>query len=88
MIEEHPTIRDEMGQRMTDMRPTGGRDWTLHLVVAAVVLALLAAFVAQNYESVEVRLLFWRVNMRVAWIGTLALLIGIVIGWLLPRRRG
>ena len=68
-------------------QPPSKRDWTLHLVVAAVVLALAAAFVAQNYEPVEVRLLFWRLNMRVAWIGTLALLIGVVIGWFLPRRR-
>jgi uncharacterized integral membrane protein len=71
---------------MTEMPPTRGRNWTLWLVVAAVVLALVAAFVAQNYEMIEIRLLFWRVNMRMAWAGTLALLIGVVIGWLLPRR--
>jgi uncharacterized integral membrane protein len=69
-------------------QPPPGRDWTLRLVVTAVVLALVAAFVAQNYESVEVRLLVWRFNMRAAWVGTLALLIGVVIGRFLPRRRG
>ena len=77
----------ENDRRLTDPAPVHRRSWTLHLVVAAVVLALVAAFVAQNYESVETRLLFWRLNMRVAWIGTLALLIGVVIGWFLPRRR-
>jgi uncharacterized integral membrane protein len=68
------------------VQPPPRRNWTLLLVIAAVVLALVAAFVAQNYELVELRLLFWRVNMRMAWAGSLVLLIGVVIGWLLPRR--
>ena len=85
-IEEQAKFQKEKVQRVTDTRPVHRRNWTLRLVVAAVVLALVAAFVAQNYETVEIRLLFWRVNMRMAWTGTLALLIGGVIGWLLPRR--
>lgn len=61
--------------------------WTLRLVIAAVLLALLAAFIAQNYETVEVRVLFWSTDMRLAWTVLLAALGGVVLGWLLPRLR-
>ena len=73
---------------MTEMPPIRrpGR-WTLRLVVAAVLLALLAAFIAQNYVTVEVRVLFWSTDMRLAWTVLLAALGGILIGWLLPRFR-
>jgi uncharacterized integral membrane protein len=59
----------------------------LRLVVTALLLALLAAFIAQNYETVEVRVLFWSTEMRLAWIVLLAALGGIIVGWLLPRVR-
>ena len=73
---------------MTEMPPIRRpRRWTLRLVVAAVLLALLAAFIAQNYVTVEVRILFWSTDMRLAWTVLLAALGGIVIGWLLPRFR-
>lgn len=67
-------------------RPTS-RSRTLRLVVTAIVLALLTAFIAQNYVTVEVRILFWSIDIRLAWTVLLAALAGIAIGWLLPRRR-
>ncbi len=67
--------------------PKVNRSWTLRLVAAAVVLALLAAFIAQNYVTVEVRVLFWSTDIRLAWTVLLAALGGIVVGWLLPRLR-
>jgi len=70
---------------LSDQEPSGQRRWTLWLVITAVVLALVASFVTQNYEKVEVRLLFWSINVRLAWAVILALLIGALIGWLLPR---
>lgn len=71
---------------MSDLEPSGERRWTLWLVITAVVLALIASFVTQNYETVEVRLLFWSINVRLAWAVILAWLIGVLIGWLVPRR--
>ncbi len=67
--------------------PRARPSWTMRLVVTAVLLALLASFIAQNYETVEVRALFWSTEMRLAWIVLLAALGGIVLGWLLPRLR-
>ena len=62
------------------------RRWTPRLVIVAVLLALVATFIAQNYETVEVRILSWSTEMRLAWMLLLATLIGMVVGWLLPRR--
>jgi uncharacterized integral membrane protein len=76
----------EKGVSLSDQTPSGQRRWTFWLVIAAVVLALIASFVTQNYETVEVRLLFWRINVRLAWAVILAWLIGVLMGWLLPRR--
>jgi len=70
---------------MTEASAPRRRSWTLRLVIAAVLLALLATFIAQNYESMEVRILFWSIDMRLAWTLILATLGGIVIGWLMPR---
>ena len=71
---------------MRNQEPSGQRRWTLWLVIAAVVLALIAIFVTQNYETVEVRLLFWSIEMRLAWAMVLAWLIGVIVGWVVPRR--
>ena len=65
--------------------PGPNRRWTVRLVVAALALALVAAFIAQNYVAVEVRVLFWSVDIRLAWAVLLAALGGIAIGWLFAR---
>jgi uncharacterized integral membrane protein len=76
----------EQGGFLSDRVPSGQRRWTLWLVVAAVMLALIASFITQNYETVEVRLLFWSITVRLAWAVILACLIGVLVGWLAPRR--
>jgi uncharacterized integral membrane protein len=78
---------DVSGERLMSQPESPWRRWTPRLVIAAVLLALLAIFIAQNYVTVEVRILFWSTEMRLAWTLLLATLIGIVVGWLLPRRR-
>ena len=45
------------------------------------VLFLLVVFVAQNYETVEIKFLFWAFTTSRAIILFLTLVIGIVIGW-------
>lgn len=53
--------------------------WKFWLVIAA--LFLLVIFVAQNYEKVEIKFLFWAFTTSRAIILFLTLVTGIVIGW-------
>jgi uncharacterized integral membrane protein len=63
------------------------RNWTLRLVIWAIAMVALVVFVAENFIIVEVRLLAWRVDIRLAWALVLAALLGFVIGLLAPRLR-
>ena len=60
-------------------------NWKLWVVIALVVL--LGVFVLQNTKVVEVRLLFWRLEMSrsVLLLGVLGS--GLAIGWLLRSVR-
>lgn len=63
------------------------RGWlgTAVLVVCAAVSMLLVVFVAQNFIVVEVRLLRWEIDVRLAWALVLAGAIGFGIGVLAGR---
>ncbi len=67
----------------------GGRLLTnrglLGLVLVAVLMILLVLFVADNFVLVEIRLLIFRIHMRLAWALLLALLGGAAIGFLAGR---
>jgi putative membrane protein len=54
----------------------------LKLVLAFIVAALLVLFTAQNYEVVELRLLFWKIEMSRAIMLFAVLAAGVVLGWL------
>jgi len=56
-------------------------------IVSGVLIALVIVFVVQNTETVQVRLLFWKVSMSWALMVLIALLIGIVAGWLVRGTR-
>ncbi len=53
--------------------------WKFWLVIAA--LFLLVIFVAQNYEKVEIRFLFWAFTTSRAIVLFFTLITGMVIGW-------
>ncbi|MCK4993835.1 MAG: DUF1049 domain-containing protein [Candidatus Omnitrophica bacterium] len=53
--------------------------WKFWLVIGA--LFLLVVFVAQNYETVEIKFLFWAFTTSRAIILFLTLVTGIVMGW-------
>ena len=53
------------------------------LVISIVVLALVAVFIFQNTEVVEIRLLFWKLAMSRSLMFFLILGAGIVAGWFL-----
>jgi uncharacterized integral membrane protein len=52
-------------------------------VIAIVLLVLIALFTAQNYEVVEVRFLFWRLEMSRALLVPGVFALGVAIGWML-----
>lgn len=63
------------------------RNWTVRLVVLAVVLALLVVFVAENFSEVEVRLFVTKERTRLAWALLIASTLGFVIGYITARVR-
>ena len=74
-----------MGERRSERHR--GWAWTPRLVAWALALALLVLFVAENFEVVEVRLIVWRTEARLAWALLIAGALGFVLGLLLPRLR-
>ena len=74
-------MRDRRGDRAEPHRSTA------RFVVWAIALALLVLFIAQNFVLVEIRLAFWRGDIRQAYALLGAGLLGFVLGWLLPRLR-
>lgn len=55
------------------------RRWTVRLVLVAAVLLLLTLFVAANYVLVEVRLIFWEGQVRLAWALVVAWFSGVIL---------
>lgn len=55
--------------------------------IVALVVVLLIVFVAENLGVVEVRLIVWHTEIRLAWALLLSAALGFVAGWLLPRLR-
>lgn len=68
--------------------PRARRNWTVRVVSFAVLLAALVVFVAQNFVVVEVRLLLWHTEARLAWSLLAAGALGFGLGLLFPRLRG
>ena len=54
----------------------------VRLVVAVILLAVTAVFVVFNMESVEVNLIFAKVQMKLALLIIFVLLLGFLLGWL------
>ncbi|MBI4301120.1 MAG: hypothetical protein HY664_00755 [Chloroflexi bacterium] len=65
----------------------GRRNWPARLWLFAIALGLLALFIAENFVSVEIRLLVIKVETRLAWGLLLAGLLGFVAGLIVPRLR-
>lgn len=47
-------------------------------------LALLL-FILLNYDPVELQLLFWNPELRLAWALLIAAFLGFLAGWLVPK---
>ena len=53
------------------------------LLISLFLIALVAVFIIQNAEVVELHFLFWQMGMSRALMFILLVLIGTAIGWLL-----
>lgn len=78
-------MTDEGKRKSADVRQPArwlsGANWKQWVVV--VLLALLAIFVLQNTRVVEVRLLFWKIEMSRALMLLGMLIVGLIGGWFL-----
>jgi len=61
--------------------------WTITLALAAVCFTLITVFVAENFVVVKVRLIFFRVETRLAWSLLFAATLGFLLGLLTARLR-
>lgn len=61
--------------------------WTIKLALIAIFSTLLTVFVADNFIMVEMRLVFWSLETRLAWSLLLAANLGFWIGLLVARLR-
>jgi uncharacterized integral membrane protein len=67
--------------------PSWLRQQARRLIAGAIVLVLLIVFVLQNGDQVQVRLIAWDLDLRLAWALLIAAVFGAVLGWLLPKLR-
>ncbi len=56
--------------------------WHFKLILALVLIGLAVLFAVQNYEVVQLRLLFWSIEMSRALLLFLVLATGIGLGWI------
>jgi uncharacterized integral membrane protein len=64
---------------------SGGTNWR-HWAIGTVVL-LLVIFVAQNAQKVEVNFFFAKTQTPLIFALLIAVVLGVLIGWLVPRVR-
>ena len=76
--------RQPASSKATPLR-SGQSNWK-NWASGAIVLLLLI-FVGQNAQKVEVRFLFAKANMPLIFALLIAIVLGILVGWLFPRVR-
>ncbi len=59
--------------------------WTPKLIGTLVLLALSLILILQNWDKVNVNVLFWDFTLRLAWALLGVFLLGILAGWLVPH---
>ncbi len=60
----------------------------VRLTIAVILLAVTTVFVVLNMESVEVNLIFAKVQMKLALLIIFVLLLGFLLGWLFKSLLG
>ncbi|MDQ3044983.1 MAG: hypothetical protein M3R06_07525 [Chloroflexota bacterium] len=60
---------------------------TVRLIIWGIILVVLVAFIVQNLDYVELRVLNWERSVRLAWVLIVAGALGYILGCLRPRIR-
>lgn len=81
------TASTTRGQRTPPARAAKRSIWTPRLIAWLALLLILLVFALQNLERVELRLLFWVIDIQLVWIVLAAALLGYVLGWFRPHFR-
>ena len=88
-----PNLESKSSDRsVPNSQPAAGRLrwrrlWTVWLVIAVGALTMLTLVAAANYVFVELRLIVWSGEVRLAWVVFGALGLGFVLGLAMPRLR-
>lgn len=61
--------------------------WTPKLIAWLVVLVVSLILILQNWDMVAINILFWELDIRLAWALIAAFVVGAVLGWAVPRLR-
>ncbi len=72
-------------QPVTPTRRRRGVMEQIRIALLVVIGLALLLFILLNYDVVEVRLLFWNPELRLAWALLIAAFLGFVAGWLVPK---
>ncbi len=59
--------------------------WTPKVIGTLVLLTLSLILILQNWDKVNVNLLFWDFTLRLAWALLGVFVLGTLAGWLLPH---
>ncbi|HEV2127522.1 MAG TPA: LapA family protein [Thermomicrobiales bacterium] len=63
--------------------------WTPKLIAWLVLLLVSLILIFQNWDLVDINVLFWGFTARLAWVLVTAFLAGALLGWAVPwLRRG
>ena len=66
----------------------GRRNWiSIRLAIWVIVLAILAVFIALNFEEVTIDLMFEEVETKLGWALLATSLLGFIAGYFWPHRR-
>jgi uncharacterized integral membrane protein len=85
---ESTSASTSSGRNATAPQPAAKQSiWTPRLIAWLVLLVVLLVFALQNLERVELRLLFWVIDVQLVWIVLAAALLGYILGWFRPHFR-
>lgn len=79
-----PVDHGQMQPRRTIPEEASQVGRNIKAVVWALVLVGLVVLIFQNWNSVPLDVFFWSFHVQLTWILLAAVLVGILLGWLVP----
>ncbi|MGI8643682.1 MAG: LapA family protein [Thermomicrobiales bacterium] len=72
-------------QPVTSPRRRRGVMEQIRIALLVLIGLALLLFILLNYDPVELQLLFWNPELRLAWALLIAAFLGFLAGWLVPK---